>query len=223
MRKLLILGLWLAALPVQAHSLDELQADLLKQEPHVVFETGIGKPFPQFWLADAEGHPLDLEALRGRVVVLEFITDACGAPCDAQSRLMAEAQQDMAAAHMASLVQFISVTLDPAVDTPELRQGYGKAHGLTGDNWAFGAPADPKTAQDLARQAGLTLLEKPGAGISNPPVTFAIDRNGWLRARFLGLKYDPLNLVTYVNALTNDFHDVDQRQHPHRHPAKPGS
>jgi len=28
-----------------------------------------------------------------------------------------------------------------------------------------------------------------------------------LRARFFGLKFDPLNLVVYVNALTNDHHE----------------
>ena len=37
-------------------------------------------------------------------------------------------------------------------------------------------------------------------------VTHVIDREGHLRARFHGLKFQPVNLVLLVNALVNDVH-----------------
>ncbi len=38
-------------------------------------------------------------------------------------------------------------------------------------------------------------------------VTHVIDQQGRMRARFRGLEFDPVNLVIFVNALTNHLQD----------------
>ncbi len=42
-------------------------------------------------------------------------------------------------------------------------------------------------------------------------VTHVIDQEGRLRARFHGLKFEPTNMVLYINALVNKM------QEPHNH------
>ena len=45
-------------------------------------------------------------------------------------------------------------------------------------------------------------------------VTFVIDQDGRQRARFHGLKFEPVNLMVFANALTNRT----QKPHPHPEP-----
>ena len=205
----------LAVSPALAHSLDEVQSDISQRETAVVFEPDVGSPFPAFHLRDADGKAVDLAGLRGKVVVLDFIsttcTDGCGADQSAGlADLMAQIQADVAAGKMADQVELVSITLDPAHDTPEIRKAYGPAHGLKPENWTFLAGGSADDTQQLARAAGLTLDRRPDGSFTHPPVTFVIDSAGMLRAKFSGLKYDPLNLIIYVNALTNDHHELEQ-------------
>jgi protein SCO1/2 len=37
-------------------------------------------------------------------------------------------------------------------------------------------------------------------------ITHVIDQSGALRARYHGLRVDPLSIILYINALTNESH-----------------
>ena len=206
-----LLFLFLAAMPAAsalAHALVDVQSDLTQREPAVVFEPGVGSPFPAFKLQDPDGDSVDLATLRGKVVVLDFIATR-SADGSAQSDLMAKIQGDVAAGHMADQVRLISVALDSEHDTVGTRKAYGPAHGLKPDNWMYLAGTTDDEAQRLAARLGAAKLQTPptGRAVLSGPVTYVIDSAGMLRARFFGLKFDPLNLVIYVNALTNDHHE----------------
>jgi len=192
--------------PALAHALVDVQSDLQQREPAVVFESGVGSPFPAFSLQDPDGQTVDLASLRGKVVVLDFIATRSAAG-SAQSDLMAQVQSEVAAGHMEGQVELISVALDSEQDTVAMRKNYGTAHGLKPANWMLLAGARDDDPQHLAVQ----LAAKPIPRGLEPPVTYVVDSAGMLRARFFGLKFDPLNLVVYVNALTNDHHETDDQ------------
>jgi hypothetical protein len=61
-----------------AHSVEELERDLSQREQH--FQQ-IDKPAPEFSLRDANGAPVALSDLRGKVVVLNFIYTKCPDVC----------------------------------------------------------------------------------------------------------------------------------------------
>ena len=214
MRKLATRGLAAAAVclataavpPAFAHALVDVQSDLQQREPDVAFEPDVGTPFPQFRLQGPDGKTVDLASLRGKVVVLDFLSSPCGGGCAAQGHLLATIQGDVAAGHMAGQVELVGVSVDPVHDTAAAHQAYGRAHGLNPGNWAFLAAAGSDDARHLA--AALDAGGKPPAGQPARPVTYVIDSAGMLRARFFGLDFDPLNLVVYVNALTNDHHEL---------------
>jgi protein SCO1/2 len=189
--------------PALAHALTDVQSDLQQREPEVVFEPGVGSPFPAFQLQDPDGESVDLAGLRGKVVVLDFI--ATRSPDGAaQSDLMAKIQRDVAAGHMKDQVELISVALDSEQDTVATRKAYGPTHGLRPENWRLlGGPRD-----DDSQHLAIQLAAKPAPRGLTPPVIYVVDSAGMLRARFFGLKFDPLNLVVYVNALTNDHHET---------------
>jgi len=190
--------------PAQAHSLTQLESQLQRQEK---FFQPVDRPAPDFSLQDAAGHPLELGTLRGKVVVLNFIYAGCKDLCPLHSELIAQTQKMIDQTPMRDQVQFISITTDPARDTPGILESYGPLHGLDAANWTFLTmrPGQPEDAtRNLAEQFGHKFTRTEDGEFAHGIVTHVIDREGRLRGNFHGLEFDPPNLVTVVNALVND-------------------
>jgi protein SCO1/2 len=137
-----------------AHSLEELQGQLGDREKY--FQP-IGKPAPDFTLEDAEGRAVALQELRGNIVVLHFVYTSCPDVCPLHAEHIAEIQEKVNRTPMRELVQFVTITTDPANDTPEVMREYGPAHGLDPVNWMFltSGPDQPEdTTRNLAERFG---------------------------------------------------------------------
>jgi protein SCO1/2 len=113
---------------------------------------------------------------------------------------------------MKAQVQFISITTDPSNDRGELLRDYGPQHGLDPINWMFltTTPDEPEDAtRRFAEAFGHRFTKAKDGYQMHGIVTHVIDREGNWRGNFHGLKFDPVNLVMFVNALVNtDVHDV---------------
>lgn len=203
-------GLALAAVasPLAAHSLKDLESDLHREERYAQF---VDAPAADFRLTDLAGRRVSLSDLKGRVVVLNFIYSRCSDVCPLHMNLIARLQSMVNAAHMAERVWFITIATDTedAKATREIMATYAETYGLDTRNWRFlyradTAPAD--TTQRVAEAYGLKFTPA-GAGVQmHGVVTHVIDQAERLRARFHGLKFEPVYLVSYVNALVNDNH-----------------
>jgi protein SCO1/2 len=189
-----------------AHSLEQLEKQLFEREPYVEF---VEKDAPDFALLDAEGRQVTLDGLRGIVVVLNFIYASCPDFCPLHTDKIVEIQKLVNETPMREMVEFISITTDPVRDTPDVLREYGPDHGLDSYNWRFlTSGADrPEATRALADRYGLKFEPKDEGYILHGVVTFVIDRQGQIRARFHGLKFNSVNLVLYVNALVNDVHE----------------
>ncbi|MGK9231320.1 SCO family protein [Inquilinus limosus] len=204
-----LLGLLLsAALPVAAaaHSLHDVEDRLREQEKY--FEPKDGWRSVGFTLQDADGHPVSLADLRGKVVVLHFIYASCTDECPLHADLIARIQEKVNETPMRDRVQFVTITTDPVRDTPEVMTDYGRAHNLDPVNWVFltSGPDRPEDTRNLVKRFGHQFKEI-GDGVEiHGVVTHVIDREGNLRANFHGLAFDPVNLVVYANALMNEAH-----------------
>ena len=162
---------------------------------------------PAFVLADAEGNPVSLSDFSDRIVVLNFVFAGCTDVCPLHSELIARVQEMMNETPMKDLVQFVSVTTDPSVDTPEVMKAYGPAHGLDSSNWIFltireGQAED--ATRKLAEEYAVRFEPLDDGQQMHGVVTHIIDRKGRFAAKFHGLRFDPVNMVLYVNGLTNN-------------------
>lgn len=208
-----ILALVLAVLTTSmasAHSLKDLEAMLGDKEK---FFQPIDKPAPDFALRDADGGSARLSDLRGKVVVLHFIYARCPDVCPLHADRIAEIQQMVNQTPMKAQVQFISITTDPVNDNAKVLRDYGSAHGLDPVNWTFltTAPDQPEdTTRRLAEAYGHKFSEIEDGYQVHGIVTHVIDREGRWRANFHGLKFEPFNLVLFVNALINDVHRPEE-------------
>lgn len=205
--RLVLAGGFAAAVswPVAAHSLKELEDQLTAKEPYLQI---VSQPAPNFVLQDAQGRTTDLKGLRGKVVILYFIYASCPDVCPLLSDKIAKIQQQINRTPMRDMVEFVAITTDPERDTPAVLRDYGPAHGLDPANWLFlTSGADhPTQTRELAKAYGLEFTPVDDGTLMHGLVTHVIDKSGNLRARFHGLKFQDLNLILYVNALTNDNH-----------------
>ncbi|WP_412549479.1 hypothetical protein [Sinorhizobium meliloti] len=99
-----------------------------------------------------------------------------------------------------------------------MTRDYAEAHGLDPANWTFltSAPQESEdTTRKIAEAYGLKFTGGKGGMQMHGIVTHVIDQDGRLRARFHGLNFDPVNLVAFVNALTNRVQD----RHAHAQPS----
>jgi protein SCO1/2 len=206
---MLALALTVAGAPVAlAHSLKGVEDDLHAKEKY--FQS-VDRAAPDFSLMDADGRPVGFRNLRGQVVVLHFIYTNCPDVCPLHTDRIAEIQKMVNGTPMRERVRFVTITSDPKRDTPEVMRAYGGAHGLDPVNWMFlTSGADRPTAtRELVRHFGHKFTEVDGGYQVHSVVTHVIDREGRWRANFHGLKFRPINLVVYLNALVNDVHGAE--------------
>jgi protein SCO1/2 len=190
----------------RAHSLKDLETMLGDREKYF---QAIDKPAPDFALQDADGKPVGPSELRGKVIVLHFIYAGCPDVCPLHADKIAEVQAMINQTPMKEQVRFVTITSDPKNDTPEVLRAYGGQHGLDPVNWVFltARQDQPENAtRKLAEQFGHKFTKAEGGYQVHGIVTHVIDRDGRWRANFHGLKFEPTNLVVFVNALVNDVH-----------------
>ena len=194
-----------------AHSLKDLEALLGDKEKYF---QAIDKPALDFALQDTGGKPIQLSDLRGKVVVLHFVYAGCPDACPLHADRIAEVQSMVNQTPMKAQVQFVTITTDPKHDTPDVLRAYGEQHRLDPANWVF-LTTDPDQNEDatrkLAEQFGHKFMKQDDGYQVHGIVTHVIDKEGRWRANFHGLKFEPTNLVVFINAVVNDA------QKPHGH------
>lgn len=161
--------------------LDEVTA---AKEP--AFEaTGLWR-LPDTRLIAADGSPLDLGELEDRIVVLSFLPEDCGKPCTDQQALLREVQKSLNASPMRDMVLFVSVGVS-ALSDPAWEAA----------NWQAAATGTGPVADAAGVFAALSD-RADGA-----PMAHIIDRGGRHAAIFHGAGFGKINMVLYINGMTN--------------------
>jgi protein SCO1/2 len=159
-------------------------------------------PAPEFVLMTQDGTRLALRDLRGKVVAVTFIYTGCADTCPLLTTKMAALQARLGADFGPS-VFFASITVDPARDTPEVLRRYGQAHGANPIGWAFltGAPGE---IQDVERRYGIYAKKGPRGDVDHTFLTSLIDRDGILRVQYVGVRFDPSEMLADVKSLLRE-------------------
>jgi protein SCO1/2 len=90
-------------------------------------------PVPNAALTDENGRPVQLDSMKGTVTVYDFIFTSCSGICPIMSRNMAELTRRVP---KEAPVKFVSITVDPQRDTPEVLRSYASRF-RNDDRWIF--------------------------------------------------------------------------------------
>jgi protein SCO1/2 len=99
----------------------------------VIDQTWEPFPAPTFSLIDQEGKPFGSEQLRGKPYVAAFIFTHCATSCPMMTQKMAKLQKAVPDKN----VGFVSFTVDPERDTPEVLRQYAKNANADAARWHF--------------------------------------------------------------------------------------
>jgi len=168
------------------HPGERLDETMETREP--AFEATDTFELPPLALRRPDGTPLALSDLRDRIVVIAFAPPACGAPCERLLTQLASAQASINLTPMRDVVTFVVVA--PPSAAPADR--------FDAANAVAAAPADGASTAELAIRLG-ALSRSGGAA----PMAHVIDRAARHAGIFHGAGFEPLNMVLYVNGLSN--------------------
>ena len=160
-----------------------------------------GDTLPNFSLSDQSGKPITAETFRGQPLVLTFIFTRCAVPnfCPRMTSNFSELQTLIKSENgPAGKAHLLSVTLDPAFDTPQILKQYG-AHSNEDPNvWSL-AGGDPKEI-DALTQAFSVYRQTEGGTLSHGLATVLVDRNGKIVKIWRGNAWKPEEVISEIRA-----------------------
>ncbi len=169
------------------------------RKPSQASALGANDRAPDFSLVDQSGAGVTLASLRGQILVVDFIFTRCTGPCPILTARNVELQRALDPG-LRERVRFVSISLDPANDTPEALTTYAAARGADLASWSFLTGPETDVAE-VVRRFGVGTLRAPDGNIDHALVTFLIDPNGRIETRWLGLEHTVEKLREEVAAL----------------------
>ena len=159
-------------------------------------------PAPDITLTDQNGQPFTLAAQRGKVTIVTFIYASCTDTCPLLTAKMVGMQNKLGK-DFGARVHFVSVTVDPERDTPQVLRKYGETHSANFAGWSFltGSPAE---IQDVARRYGIFVKKQEKGDVDHTFLTSIIDQTGTLRVQYLGMRFDPNEFVRDVRSVLRE-------------------
>jgi protein SCO1/2 len=160
------------------------------------------RPAPVFRLHTQDGIRLSLSDLHGKVVVITFIYTSCADTCPLLTAKMASLQNTLGT-DFGPKVSFLSITVDPERDTPAVLKRYAQAHGANFAGWTFltGTPAE---IRDVARGYGLYHTKQTRGNVDHTFLTSLVDQRGTLRVQYIGVRFDPDELLRDLHRLLQE-------------------
>ena len=159
-------------------------------------------PAPAVSLMAQDGKRLSLKELRGKVVAVTFIYASCADTCPLLTAKMAGLQAALGA-DFGPKVFFLSITVDPERDTPAVLQRYAQAHGANLAGWAF-LTGTPSEIRQVARRYGVYYRKTPRGDVDHTFLTSLVDQSGTLRVQYLGVRFDPDELLRDLQTLVQE-------------------
>ena len=137
---------------------------------------------PSFQLINQEGQPFGSAQLAGKIWIADFVYTTCPGPCPMISSRMSELQKPLEKTD----VHLVSVSVNPAHDTPEVLRGYAEKLHARPQRWDF-LTGSQSAIYNLSRN-GFKLAVADGNEEKGAPVhstrMILVDRRGEIRGYY---------------------------------------
>jgi protein SCO1/2 len=148
-------------------------------------DLGGGHPLINYNFTNEFGQPITLGSFQGQALGITFFFTRCPIPdyCPRLSRNFEEASQKLLTLPNAPTNwHFLSVSIDPQMDTPAVLRAYGHRYHYNSNHWSF-LTGPVEKVRELAEQSGVTY--EPENGLFNHNFrTLVIDTAGRMQTSF---------------------------------------
>jgi protein SCO1/2 len=149
-----------------------------------LFVTACGKnnvatyQMQSFTFTDQNGQPFGVENLKGKVWIANFIFTNCETVCPPMTASMAALREEIKKENIQ--VEFVSFSVDPTVDMPEVLKKYLEKFTVDYSNWHLLTGYDQTEIETFAREEFQTLIQKPKSSnqVIHSTSFYLIDQNG---------------------------------------------
>jgi len=140
------------------------------------------RPAPDFTLSTQDGKPFRLADQRGKVLLVSFVFTTCSGSCPATTHRMGQVQQELKSRGMLKddRIRLLSITLDPARDTPEVLRNYMNLYDADAVSWTFLTGA-LETVQKTIAAWGMWAKPAANGQLDHPSRVFLVDSEGRIR------------------------------------------
>jgi protein SCO1 len=133
---------------------------------------------PPAILIDSAGNSFDLAKLRGKLVLVSFIYTTCRGTCPATTDRLKQLEKSLEAAGLwGKSVEFVSITLDPARDTPDVLARYARLHGADTAAWHF-LSGTSERVESVAKAWGIWVRRDSNGVLDHTSRIFLLDQRG---------------------------------------------
>lgn len=169
-----------------------------------------GADVPDAHFTDQRGQPRTIASFRGTTVVLTFIYTRCPLPdfCPLMDRHFARLQQAIGASPaLRGRVHLVSITVDPAFDTPAVLRKHAAELGANPAVWTF-LTGEGTDAKAFAGSLGVFVSRGQGdeGAITHNLRTAIIDPRGRLAKIYDGNKWTPDQVLHDLTTIVGDAH-----------------
>ncbi len=199
MRLLTPIRMWAALLLLVLITL-AWRSYLKKEEAFEVYSSPVRADLARYWqvpdfsLTERTGKTVSLSDLKGKVWVADFFYTSCPGPCPMMTSRLREIHE---ATRGRVGVALVSISTDPAKDTPDILKLYADKFGAD-ERWLF-LTGDKVAIFELANK-GFKLSVTDEGGTEKEPVTHStklvlVDKNGTIRGFYEGTSQEEIQQI----------------------------
>jgi protein SCO1/2 len=134
------------------------------------------QPAPDFTLTTQDGAKLSSSDLKGKILLVSFIFTTCNGTCPATTHRMSQIQEELKTRNLFKdgRMQLLSISLDPARDTPEVLRGYMKLYDADPSHWTF-LTGPPDQVASVVKSWDMWAKPAANGQLDHPSRIFLID------------------------------------------------
>lgn len=163
------------------------------------------EPMPDFTFTNQDGKRIRFSDYKGKVLAFMFIYSRCPLPdfCIRMSNHFARLQKTLSKEkNLDGKWHLLTISFDPAFDTPAVLKKYGQNYGADFSAWEF-ATDSLSMITKLADGLDLTAQQDEGGLITHNLRTVLLDRKGNLAKIIKGNEWTPDDVVNDIRKLIN--------------------
>ncbi|WP_251552341.1 SCO family protein [Neobacillus muris] len=167
-------------------------------------ENAVDWPVKDFTATTQENKSIGLKDLKGKIWIADFIFTSCADVCPPMTANMANLQKKVKDEGLNN-VEFVSFSVDPAVDTPEILTRYAQQFQADFTNWTFLTGYNQEFIESFARENFKTIVKKPeeGSQVIHQTFVYLVSPDGKIKK-----SYDLYKNVPYDEMI----HDIKALQ-----------